>query len=164
MVVHGRSSAVADFASGFAFFAFFAVELIRRFAMSSRSCSRIWRGSRFDIVWRTTDHTEKQEQTEQTEETEPLTFILSVHSVSSCSIPPPSRTTSRYGRKKNMILELTGTSWTGTEFLTAEYAEYAEAGREYAFLSFPRISRIPRFNPFDDRASVQIFAACEQIG
>src|SRR6266487_3961507 len=55
---------------------------------------------------------------------------------------------------------------TATEVarVTAEYAKYAEAGSEPLSISFPRISRIPRFNPCDDRASVQIFAAREQIG
>src|SRR3989442_13045802 len=43
---------------------------------------------------------------------------------------------------------------TATEVarVTAEYAKFAEAGSEPLFISFPRISRIPRFNPCDDRA------------
>ena len=42
---------------------------------------------------------------------------------------------------------------TGTEAAraTAEYSKYAEADSENAFHSFPRISRISRFNPCDSR-------------
>src|SRR3989454_10894050 len=56
------------------------------------------------------------------------------------------------------------TAATEAARVTAEYAKYAEAGTEPLSISFPRISRIPRFNPCDDRAAVQIFDACEQIG
>src|SRR3989442_1637900 len=57
-----------------------------------------------------------------------------------------------------------GTTATEAARATAEYAKYAEAGGEPLSISFLRISRIPPFNPCDDPAAVQIFAAREQIG
>ena len=47
---------------------------------------------------------------------------------------------------------------------TAEYANHAEAGRDNFSISFPRGSRIPRFNSCDGHAPVSIFATREQIG
>jgi hypothetical protein len=47
---------------------------------------------------------------------------------------------------------------------TAEYAEYAKAGRESLSISFPRIWRIPRFDPCGGCAPSQFFLAGEQIG
>jgi len=45
----------------------------------------------------------------------------------------------------------------------AEYAEYAKPGSKSPSISFPRIWRIPQFNPCGGFAPTQFFAAGEQI-
>src|SRR5213593_330357 len=65
-------------------------------------------------------------------------------------------------RRLSHIVIQRGRAATETARATAEYAEYAEAGREKA--SVPRVSRILRFNRCGGRAPVQIFAVREEVG